>query len=122
MHQSHHDANHHVGESKTCSELADKKAIYHRSTLKLVDTCQKWIMLCLSISEQVMCLMALPDPPLPPPHDGVSEFTSQYPLFRGQHQGLLINRNISRSNVSKVKSKLTMNKLDLVDVNSGGQG
>ena len=47
--------------------------------LKLVDTSQKSIILGLFILDKVACLRALPDPP--PPQDGVSEFTGQYPLF-----------------------------------------
>ena len=88
MCQAHCDVDHCVGESKTCSKLADNDAICHRSswitgwgqkvTLKPVDTSQKSIILCLFISEKVMCLRALPDPP--PPHDGVLEFTGRYPL------------------------------------------
>ena len=47
--------------------------------LKLVDTSQKIIILVIFILDKVTCLRALLDPP--PPQDGVSEFTSRYPLL-----------------------------------------
>ena len=46
--------------------------------LKLVDISQKYITLGIFILDKVTRLRALLDPP--PPQDGVSEFTSRYPL------------------------------------------
>ena len=49
--------------------------------LKLVNTSQKCIILGIFILDKVTRLRALLDPP--PPQDGVSEFTGQYPLVLG---------------------------------------
>ena len=53
--------------------------------LKLVDTSQKIIILGIFILDKVTRLRALLDPP--PPQDGVSEFTGQYPLGRAMKIG-----------------------------------
>ena len=50
--------------------------------LKLVDTSQKYIILGIFILNKDKFLRALLEPP--PPQDGVSEFTGQYPLMRGK--------------------------------------
>ena len=76
------------------------------------DTSQKRKVSCLFISEKVMRLRALLDPP--PPHDGVSEFTGRYPLVQTAVQNTVFNfKGMLRQLFSKCGNLRDQRGLDL---------